>query len=51
MVNLINHLFPSLLDYYIKIILDQKKIYNDNIIFYKIKKILSGNFKFFIKRI
>ena len=50
MVNLINHLFPSLLDYYIKDNFRSKKIIeNDNIIFYKIKKILSGNFKFLLK--
>lgn len=50
MVDLINFLFPSLLDFYIK---DNFRSKNDveksDIIFNKIKKILSGNFSFLLK--
>ena len=52
MVNLINFLFPSLLDSYIKNTFHSKKtIKNNESIYNNIKKILSGNFSFFLKEL
>ena len=50
MIKLINFLFPSLLDYYIKKEFGSKKeLEKNDVLFNKIKKILSGNFSFLLK--